>query len=29
MSLARAFPPALRELRILFSQTGNTSEGVR
>jgi hypothetical protein len=29
MSLTRAFSPALRELRILFSQTGNASDGVR
>jgi len=29
MSFARAFSPALREVRILFSQTGDASQGVR
>lgn len=29
MSLARVFSPALREVRILFSQTGDASQGVR
>jgi len=29
MSLARALSPALREVRILFSQTGDASQGVR
>ena len=29
MSLAKAFSPALRELRILFSQTGDASQGVK
>jgi hypothetical protein len=29
MSFTRAFSPALREVRILFSQTGDASQGVR
>ncbi|KAI0279144.1 Ndufa2, NADH ubiquinone oxidoreductase 10.5kD subunit [Russula aff. rugulosa BPL654] len=29
MSFSRAFSPALREIRILFSQTGDASQGVR
>ncbi|KAI0066320.1 NADH dehydrogenase, alpha subcomplex, subunit 2 [Artomyces pyxidatus] len=29
MSFARALPPALRELRILLSQTGPASDGTR
>lgn len=29
MSFTRAFSPTLREIRILFSQTGDASQGVR